>query len=71
MTFFFFVPASLLFILALFFLRCSSVSLSYSILAVPMREYLEKHSCISSSFPTTILKGTFFFHETTGSKSRL
>ena len=49
--FFFFVPASLLSILASLFLRSSSASLSYFILAVPMQESLERHSCMSSPFP--------------------
>ena len=43
------------------FLSSSSVSLSYFILAVPMRECLGKHSCMSSQFPIAILNGTFFF----------
>ena len=43
----------------LFFL--SSVSLSYFILALPIRKCLIKHSCMSSSFPIAILNGTFFF----------
>ena len=43
------------------FLSSSSVSLSYFILAVPMRECLGKHSCMSSPFPIAILNGTFFF----------
>ena len=36
-------------------------SLSYFILAVPMRKRLGKHSCMSSPFPIAILNGTFFF----------
>ena len=36
----------------------SSVSLSYFILAVPMRECLGKYSCMSSPFPIAILNGT-------------
>ena len=40
----------------------SSLSLSYLILAVPMRKCLGKHSCMSSSFPT-ILNGTSFFRQ--------
>ena len=43
------------------FLPSSSVSLSYFVLAVPMRECLGKHSCMSSPFPTAILNGTCFF----------
>ena len=38
----------------------SSVSLCYFILAVPMRECLGKHSCMSSPFPIAILNGTFY-----------
>ena len=56
----FFVPALLLSTLAPLFLSSSSVSLSYFILAVPMRECLGKHSCMSSTFPLAILNGTFF-----------
>ena len=33
--------------------------LSYFILAVPMRDCLEKHSCVCSSFPIAILKKHF------------
>ena len=58
---FFFVPALLFSILAPLFLPPSSVSLSYFILAVPMRKRLGKHSCMSSLFPIAILNGTFFF----------
>ena len=42
-------------------LPSSSVSLSDFILAVPIRECLDKRSCISSSFPIAILNGTSFF----------
>ena len=35
--------------------------LSYFILAVPMRECLGKHSCMSSLFPIAILNGTCLF----------
>ena len=38
-----------------------AVSLSYFMLAVPMRECLGKHSCMSSPFPITILNGTSSF----------
>ena len=38
-----------------------SVTLSYFILAVPMREYLGKHSCMSSPCPIATLNGTFIF----------
>ena len=41
--------------------RLSSVSLSYFILAVPMRECLGKHSCTSSPFPTIILYCSYSF----------
>ena len=50
-----FLSALLLSILTPLFLPSSSVSLSYFILAVPMRE------CMSSSFPIAILNGTCFF----------
>ena len=43
------------------FLLPSSVSVSYFILAVPMRKCLGKHSCMSYPFPIAILNGTFFF----------
>ena len=43
-----FVRALLLSILTLLFLPSSSVSLSYFVLAVPMRECLRKHSCMGS-----------------------
>ena len=55
-----FVPALLLSILTPLFLPSSSVSLFYFILAVPMRECLGKHSCMSSQFPIAILNGTSF-----------
>ena len=51
----------LLSILTPLFLPPSSFSLFYFILAVPMRECLRKHSCMSSPFPIAILNGTFFF----------
>ena len=59
--FFFFVPAVAFSMLMPFFLPPSSVSLSYFILAVPMRKRLGKHSCMSSPFPIAMLNGTFFF----------
>ena len=37
------------------------ICLSYFILAVPMRECLGKHLCMSSPFPKAILNGTFLF----------
>ena len=43
------------------FLLSSSVSLSYFIIAVPMRECLGKHTCMSSPFPIAILNDTCFF----------
>ena len=61
-------PSGLLyFVPALFFsiltplLISSSVSSSYFVLAVPMRECLEKHSCISFPFSIAILNGICFF----------
>ena len=57
---FHFVPALLLSILTPLFLP-SFVSLSYFILAVPIRECLGKHLCTSSPFPIAILNGTCFF----------
>ena len=53
----------LLFVSAVLFpySRLSSVPLSYFILAVPMRECLGKHSCMSSPFPIAILNGTSSF----------
>ena len=56
-----FVPALLLSILTPVFLPSSSVSLSYFVLAVPMRECLGKHSCMSSPFPVAILNATVLF----------
>ena len=38
-----------------------SVSLSHFILAVPMRECLGKHSCMSSTFPAAKLNDTNIF----------
>ena len=56
-----FVPALLLSILTPIFLPSSFVSLSYFVFALPMRECLGKHSCMSSPWPTAILNGIFFF----------
>ena len=56
-----FVPALLISIFTPLFCVSSSVSLSYFILAVPMRECLGKHSCMSSPFPIVILNGTCSF----------
>ena len=58
-----FVPAVLFSILTPLFCVSSSVSLSYFVLAVPIRKCLGKHSCISSPFPIAILNGTFLFRE--------
>ena len=58
----FFVPALLLSMLTHVFLS-SSLSLPYFILAVPMRECVGKHSCMTSSFPIAILNGTCLFRE--------
>ena len=52
------MPDLLLSILTPPFLPSSTVSLSYFIRAVPMRECLGKHSCMSSPFPIAILNGT-------------
>ena len=59
--FLFFVPALLLSMLTTLFLPSSSVSLSYFIFAVPMRECLGKHSCTSSTFLIAILIGALLF----------
>ena len=56
-----FVPPVLFSILTPLFCVSSSVSLSYFILAVPMRKCLGKHSCTSSSFPIAILNGASSF----------
>ena len=56
-----FVPSLLFSILTPLFCPSSSVPLSYFSLAVPMRECLEKHSCISSQFPIAILNCTSSF----------
>ena len=56
-----FVFALVLSILMPLFLPSSSVSVSYFILAVPMRECLGKHSCMSPPFPIAILNGTCLF----------
>ena len=49
-------------------LPSSSVSKSYFILAVLLRECLGKHSCMSPPFNIAILNGSFFFRETRWSK---
>ena len=59
--FFLFVLAVLFSILTPLFCVSPSVSLSYFILAVPVRECLGKHSCMSSPFPIAILNGTSSF----------
>ena len=56
-----FVSAVLLSMLTPLFCASSSISLSYFILAVPMRECSRKHSCMSSQFPIAILNGTSSF----------
>ena len=56
-----FVPAVMFSILTPLFCPSSSVSLSYLILVVPMRECLGKHSCMSSLFPIAILNDTSSF----------
>ena len=58
---FLFVPAVLFSILTPLFCPYLSVSLSYFIISVPMRECLGKHSCMSSTFPIAILNGTSSF----------
>ena len=55
------MPALLFPILTPLFCPSSSVLLSYFSLAVPMRECLGKHSCMSSPFPIAILNGTSSF----------
>ena len=52
-----FVPALLLSILTPLFLPSLPVSLFYFIFAVPMREWLGKHSFTSSPFPLATLNG--------------
>ena len=56
----FVVAALFLSILTPLFLP-SSISLSYFILDVLMRECLGKHPCMSSTFPVAISTGTLFF----------
>ena len=56
-----FVPDLFFYILTPLFLSSSSVPLSYFSHAVPMRECLRKHSCMSSPFPTAVLNGTSSF----------
>ena len=63
MTFFFHARFTFS-ILTPLFLLSSSVSLSYFILAVPMRECLGKHSCMSSPFP--IRESPHFFAKRNG-----
>ena len=60
----FFAPALVLSILTHLSLP-SSVTLSYFILADPMRECLGKHSCLSSSFLIAILNCTCLFSRET------
>ena len=58
----FFVPAVLLSkcLFIRLFIPSSSVSLSYFILAVPMRKCSGEHSCLSSIFHVALLNDTFF-----------
>ena len=58
---FFFIPALLLSLPTSLYLPSLSVSVSYFILIVPMRDSLGKHSCMSSQFPIAMLNGTCFF----------
>ena len=58
----FFLARLLLSILTPLFLPSLSVFSSYFILAIPMRQCLGKHSCMSSPFPIAILKGTVNLH---------
>ena len=55
------MPALLFYILTPLFLPSSFVYLSYFIPAVPKRERLGKHLCMSYPFPIAILNGTYFF----------
>ena len=55
------MPVLLLSILTPLFLPSSSVSLSYFVLAIPMRECLGKHSYMSSPCPIAILNCTCLF----------
>ena len=55
-----FVPGLLFSILTLH-LSSVCLHLSYFILAVPMRECLGKHSCMSSPFSIALLNGTSSF----------
>ena len=57
----FFLPILLLCVLTPLFSPSSSVPLSYFFLAVPMRQYLGKHSCMSFTFTIAILNGTRVF----------
>ena len=50
------------------FLPFSSVSLSYFILAVPMRTTVWENTRVSFQFPIAILNNTLFFRETKMSK---
>ena len=56
-----FVPAVRFSILTPLFCPSSSASLSYFILAAPMRERLGKHLCMSSPFPIAIFNSTSSF----------
>ena len=50
-------------------LPSSFVALSYFILAVPMRNCLGKHSCMSYTFPIVILNGTCCFRSVKAMKN--
>ena len=54
----FFVPCLPFYILTHLSITSSSISLSYFIVAVRMRESLGKHSFMSSSFRIAMLNGT-------------
>ena len=68
---FFFMPALLISILTPLSVPSSSVSLSYFILTVRMRECFIKHSCMSSTFPIAILHGTCLFPTVHAAKCRM
>ena len=51
---------AVLIIFTLLVLHSSIVSLSYFILAGPMRKCCGLHLCVSSPFPVALLNGTFF-----------
>ena len=69
-TFFSFLPAVLLSILTIRILHISAVSLSYFILAVPIRKCLGKH-LHEFTFPIATLNGTLFIHSVKKMKTEL